>query len=533
MERAVIRRDDLARLGAARLAELLAERISALPYREQKRWASRHLPPEQKGQPSAERRPAALLKDIEEFCALSRRGAFVSWVDEHGWNGGLDEGDDGGEFHEWAELFTDFMKEALALTRSDKHKEAGTAYRMLLGLLKEAGETTDILGNHGAPEDSIPLDFSKVIGAYARSLLASRSSRSVDSTFTEILPVATRFWYAGGFAGLAEALDAESRERLKARLSRAVEAGTKTDRLDCPREVEGLIALATVERNQAEVLALKERFASRNAIYLKDALSHYERKRDWASMVRLAQMGIRHFGHHGEYAKALVKAREALGDPLGAQEAQISHFLEEPRAAAFAALRRRSEALSNWEAVFERLLRASESRRRSLYPIRLRILLLLTEGSEHEALAEIAGRGGRMDFDELKFVAKYTVARLSEGVELTAFKKLAELRRRAKRDKEEPYDWLRLVLQKPGTLSQAEYARLAVDMYRQLMDLHLNSGKPSRAAPAAHYGAIVAEVSRLLSEPGLWANLLGHLRQHHGKKRLIWDHLKTEGCPLA
>jgi len=45
--------------------------------------------------------------------------------------------------------------------------------------------------------------------------------------------------------------------------------------------------------------------------------------------------------------------------------------------------------------------------------------------------------------------------------------------------------------------------------------------------------AIVAELSRLLDEPGLWADLLGHLKQVYGKKRLIWETLEAEGCPLA
>ena len=45
--------------------------------------------------------------------------------------------------------------------------------------------------------------------------------------------------------------------------------------------------------------------------------------------------------------------------------------------------------------------------------------------------------------------------------------------------------------------------------------------------------AIVAEPSRVLDEPGLWADLLGHLKQIYGKKRLIWEKLEAEGCPLA
>lgn len=175
-----IQRNDLLRLGEGKLVELLAEQISTPPYHEQKRWARRHLPERPKGQSASASRPAALLNEIEAFCAQSRSGAFVSWEDDRGWYDEYDLSDDGEEFEEWVALFSDLMKGALELTRSDRHTEAAKAYRMLLELLREAGETTDILGNHGAPEDSIPLDFGNVIEAYTRSLLASRSSGSVD-----------------------------------------------------------------------------------------------------------------------------------------------------------------------------------------------------------------------------------------------------------------------------------------------------------------------------------------------------------------
>ncbi len=420
----------------------------------------------------------------------------------------------------------------MKLTASGRHGDAVKAYEMLLGLLKEAGDTTDILGNHGAPEDSLDLDFGKVIEAYTRSLLATRSS--VEEVITEVLPVATKHRYGGGFLGVARALDRSGRERLRARLSGAAEAALKTDRHDSPAAVEGLIALAQVAKNEAEVLALKERFASRNAVYLQEALTHHQRRKDWIAVARLAEIGVREFGNHGESAKALIRAREALGDRSAAQDAHIAHFLEEPGSAEFAALKRRSEALGNWTAVFERLLRASESADRGGWRGEgLRTRLLLAEGREREALDGVAGSRRPIDFDELKLVAKYAVARSSEGSNLARFPKLGELQRRLKRDKSEPYDWLRLILQRSAAPSRAEYAALAADMYRRLVDVHLDSGTSSRAAPAAHYCAIVVELSRLVNEPGLWTDLLSHLRERHGRKRLIWTRLRAEGCPIG
>lgn len=106
------------------------------------------------------------------------------------------------------------------------------------------------------------------------------------------------------------------------------------------------------------------------------------------------------------------------------------------------------------------------------------------------------------------------------------------LRDRLRREKQEQYAWLRLMLSPPATLSATEFARVACRMYRRLVDLHLESGRPSRVEPAAHYCAIVFEISRLRDEAGLWADLLRHLRRRHGRKRLIWARLHAEGCPL-
>lgn len=131
-------------------------------------------------------------------------------MDEREWDGRFDGGGEGNEFQEWVELFTGLMKDALALMGSGRHKQAVTAYRLLLDLLNDARENTDI-GNHGAPEDAISIDVGEVIGAYPRSLVASCSDRHLDGVFDEVLSVARRFWYAQGFDGLVGALDGDAR----------------------------------------------------------------------------------------------------------------------------------------------------------------------------------------------------------------------------------------------------------------------------------------------------------------------------------
>jgi hypothetical protein len=115
---------------------------------------------------------------------------------------------------------------------------------------------------------------------------------------------------------------------------------------------------------------------------------------------------------------------------------------------------------------------------------------------------------------------------------LSRFKKLRELERRLKRERDEPYEWLRVFVENPPKLEQSKYVALASDMYRKLVELHLPSGKSSRAKPAAHYCAIVYELSLLLEQPALWSDLLEHLKREHGRKRVIWERLAEEACPI-
>jgi hypothetical protein len=191
VSRAVLRIQDLLRLDREQLATLLAQQLATLPYHRQQAWAAQHLASSAASRSASPSKPAGLLREIEAFCATSRDGAYVSWVDHDGWQGGDDEDDE--EFHEWTTLFADLMRSALALTRSAQHTAAVPAYRMLLGLLREAGQTTDMLGNHGAPEDAIDLDLGRVIEAYARSFLAIRPPGGVDAVLDELLPVAKQY----------------------------------------------------------------------------------------------------------------------------------------------------------------------------------------------------------------------------------------------------------------------------------------------------------------------------------------------------
>lgn len=524
-----VRREDLQALDRRVLADLVFDLVSGLPYHQQKKWLQAHLGVKSRSE-SGKTAARDLLAEVQAFCEESRAGAFVSWEREQWRDEGMEYVDD--ERHEeWAALFSDLAERAIELARSAPGAEVAAALASLFNLLDEAGKTTDMLGDCGAPADLLQVDLANMIETLARSVLAKTGGDS-ERTIAEVWPVAREYAYAGGVAGLARALDVKGRARLKTRLARAARARGKNGDVELRAEAQGLIELAELEKNPAEVLALKEEFASKNAIYLRDVLDHHRRRRNWAAVARFAELGVERFGHADEFARALIQARHALGDARGAQRAHVALFKahEDPRE--FAALKRRSDALANWAAVFQDLLAAASKSEGPWGRREGRLRLLVAEGQEREAIAEVSRLHERVDFEMLKLVAKYGVARATDGADLTGCKKLRQLANRLRHEKDEPYEWLRVFLQNPATLDRADYVKLASGAYRRLIDLHLNSGVSARAHPAAHYGAIVFELSRHLDQPQLWQDLLGHLKQKHGRKRLIWERLRAEGCPI-
>jgi uncharacterized Zn finger protein len=168
--------------------------------------------------------------------------------------------------------------------------------------------------------------------------------------------------------------------------------------------VEGLIALAKFRRKHHEVLAIKERFSDRNAIYLKEVLSYHEKNKNWNDAVRIALAGIERFGHHNEFMKSLIRAHDGLGNPLAAQEVQTERFMENPDASEWKELKKRSESLGNWNAVYRKLLGRSPTRiGRCTEALRPR--LLLAEGKERELLKDAVSGEARMDLETTKLIA--------------------------------------------------------------------------------------------------------------------------------
>lgn len=100
--RAVVRTQDLLPLDREQLTTLLDQQLATLPYHRQQAWAVQHLASSTASASATPSKPASLLREIEAFCATSRDGACVSWVDHDGWQGGDDE--NGQEFQEWTAL---------------------------------------------------------------------------------------------------------------------------------------------------------------------------------------------------------------------------------------------------------------------------------------------------------------------------------------------------------------------------------------------------------------------------------------------
>lgn len=525
-----IKREDLLRMNKEQLAELLEEFLVDLPPGQQRRWIQRNLPEILKKKKVTQIDEAELLEEIKIFCDRSHNGDYVSWVPENIWEEGEE---DYSNYEEWTEFCSDLFSRTIEIATEKKYSAAVKCFQSLFKLHKQAGETTDILGNQGAPEDDMEVDFSELVYWYTKSLLAAQ--HSLTNTINEILPIAQEYRFWGGYSGLAHALDADGKEELKARLWEVIDSllrEKENKRWISTDEVEGLIAIAEEENDSKEVMSLKEKFAPYNARYLRDVIDYYRKKEDWPFLIKWAKVGIKNFGQHEDYASCLIEACEVLGDDQSALQANLEYFLEHPDAKEYKKLQKRACSLSKWDETLKKIIdviKTSKGYRWGKQGLLAKILL--AEGLDREAL-EIPSGEVNLDFEDGKFIAKYALARATNELNLSGYPKLKELSRRLKNEKSDLYDWLRLSLKKPGQLKQEEYIQFAVKMYHKLIEYHLNSGKSSRARPAAHYCAIIFQLSRLTKRPTLWSDLLTHLKTKHGRKRVIWERLENEGVAL-
>lgn len=257
-------------------------------------------------------------------------------------------------------------------------------------------------------------------------------------------------------------------------------------------------------------------------------LQHYEKKRDWESLEKWVKAGQDSFGkHHKDYISYLIKAKEGLGDKEGVLDIKIDHFLRHPEASEFDDLRKYAESISKWDEVIGRLLISIDnySKQQEDY-ISLKAKLLLAIGREREKLKCLEKAKFRFETEEIKFVAKYGVARASAECGLSSFLELRQLDNRSKEENSDLYQWLRFALKHPAKLKRVNYAKLSAQMYQVLVDFHFNSGKSSRASYAVYYSVIIKELLDLVEEPSIWDNFLQYLRQRYSKKRLIWNGLR-------
>jgi len=528
-----ITQKDLLKLSKKELAKHLEDFLTTLSPGKRGRWMRQNMPELLKAKAKIKESTTQLLDDVENFIGESKSGIYVSWVSEGDYyDEDSEEEDDYSNFEEWTQNFGDLLTRTLKISQQGKYKIAVECFNRLFGLLSEASRTTDILGNQGAPEDYIKVDFSEAIALYTKSLLESKGKERRQEVLDIVMPLALRFRYWDGYRGLVSALDSEGRKVLSQRLWKDVGLKWKeyNERIS-PDEVDGLISIAEAEGDKKQALSIKEQFARANARYLKDILGYYEKKRDWHSLEKWAKIGQAYFGkHHREYASYLIKAKDALGDKEAVLDAKLEYFLENPEAKEFEDIRKYAESVSRWDEVLERLLilAGNYAKQRQGY-LGLKIKLLLAIGREREALECMEKEKHEFGIEEIKFMAKYGLAKASSGLGLSNFPELKVLDRRNKREESDLYRWLRFTLKNPTRLERADYARISAKMYQALVDFHLNSGKSSRTEYAAYYCLIVKELSDLLQEPSIWEGLIQYMRQEYQKKRLIWKSLREKG----
>jgi len=349
-----------------------------------------------------------------------------------------------------------------------------------------------------------------------------------------LLPIAKKLRYRKGYNGLADALEGGQRKILSEKLWKIAESEwKKSNGRTAPDEVEGLIAVAEKDNNNKKILEIKKKFAMANARYFDELLHYYDKKKDWVSLSGWAKKGLSK-SQRSEYLAYFTKAAEKLNDKPAVLDAKIKYFSSNPTAKMLEDIHEYTLNLGKeWETVFEKLFKSAESKEKSYWNNRnLKVKLLLSEGREKEVYMVICEGGKGFDVETVKMLAKFSVARLSSGKELSAFNELKTLDKRCRKEKGDLYEWIRMGLKKEPGVEDSEYAHVAVNMYRILIDFHLTAAKASRAKYAAYYCAVVKELSELTKNPELWRELADYMRVEYKRKRLIWRFLRDRGMLL-
>lgn len=522
-----VTQEDLSKLDKDKLSKLICNFLDSLSPGERRTWIKENMAELLKTKSERKEGTDELSREIESFIKESHSGVYVSW--ENSYDYYSNSSDYNYEnFEEWTDTFSDLLKRTMKISREGHHAKAVDCFSRLFNLLKEAGETTDILGDQGAPADAVSVDFSKAIAYYTKSLIEAKGEDKFKEVLKFALPIAAEYHYSDGYRGLVSVLNSEQRKILAERLWEITESEWRAhNERSVPDEVDGLIAIAEAEGESQDVLAIKEQFAKANTFYLKDVLGFYKEKRDWDAVAKWAKVGLTHFGQHKEYSEYLASAKENIGDKEAVLEARLNYFLGNSGAEEFENVRQYAESISKWGEVFKTIIvKAEEEDRHGFKNQGLKIKILLSEGHEKDAFEYLKGKSDKFYTELIKLIAKYGAARCTAGMELSGFSEIKTLERRLKKEKSDLYNWLRLIMTNPPKLKNCEYAELSVEMYRILIDFHLTSGKSSRAAYAGYYCSVVKELSDLLSEPQLWQKLLNYMMQRYSKKKLIWEYLR-------
>lgn len=305
----------------------------------------------------------------------------------------------------------------------------------------------------------------------------------------------------------------------------------------------GLLIRLYTERGQADkAMAIQHRFRRRYLALYAPLLADRETAQDWSAVITYGQevlatlpptSGPTYYTPHDRVDPAIVRtqvarAYEALGDPKQALAVYEPVFNDRNDYDTYVTARRLAEAIAPERGrgfTSQVIVKLRNQVPQSCY---LLCQVYLSEGKFEQAYNLLGNGTGYHALDALKLVAK---AHLLAAFGLEARPEmgpyLQEMYAKTAESDKEPVRFLRDYLPAEPNLSRTTALARAEDLYRRIMQLHIDNGRKTYAT-AAYYCALLSEIAAFDGRQAEFNQFYQELRRRYSRHRALQAELAAK-----